>query len=166
MTDSALITVGLPVALAIIMFGRGLSLTVDDFRGVARVPRAVIVALALQILVLPLAFGAILGERDDLGEYVRQVGIVTTLFCLASLTIGYLGAKALRLTERQAIASSMEVGIHNTTVALTIALSVLASTEVAIPSAVYSIVMYIVAAAFGMLITRRRPDRELAQPAG
>lgn len=166
MTDSALITVGLPVAARDHHVRPG---PVPDGRRLPRGrprPRAVIVALALQILVLPLAFGAILGERDDLGEYVRQVGIVTTLFCLASLTIGYLGAKALRLTERQAIASSMEVGIHNTTVALTIALSVLASTEVAIPSAVYSIVMYIVAAAFGMLITRRRPDRELAQPAG
>ncbi len=33
----------------------------------------------------------------------------------------------------------MGVGIHNTTVALTIALSVLGSTQVAVPAAVYSI---------------------------
>ena len=55
----------------------------------------------------------------------------------------------------------MEVGIHNTTVALTIALSVLDSTEVAIPAAVYSILMYVLATAFGFLITRgvRGADR-------
>jgi BASS family bile acid:Na+ symporter len=60
----------------------------------------------------------------------------------------------------------MEVGIHNTTVALTIALSVLDSTEVAIPSAVYSILMYVLATAFGYLITRGRTSRgaEVDQP--
>jgi len=46
---SALITVGLPIALAIIRFGLGLSLTTDDFRPVARTPKAVAVAaLVLQ----------------------------------------------------------------------------------------------------------------------
>ncbi|WP_137294327.1 bile acid:sodium symporter family protein [Nocardioides dongxiaopingii] len=285
MDDSALITVGLPIALAIVMFGLGLSLRVDDFRRVARSPRAVVVALVLQILVLPViafglvtlfdldpllavgvmllaaspggttanlfshlfhgdvalnvsltainsvlaaftiplvtnfaighfdadgdlglqlgkvvqviaivlvpvgigmvvrsrdpgfadradkpvrifsivvlvvvAVGALLGERENLGDYVQQVGAVTALFCLASLTLGYLGARVFRLEERQAVACAMEIGIHNTTVALTIALSVLDSTEVAIPSAVYSVVMYVLATAFGFLITRgRRP---------
>ncbi|MFV2175258.1 hypothetical protein ACFHW2_29495 [Actinomadura sp. LOL_016] len=58
----------------------------------------------------------------------------------------------------------MEVGIHDTTVALTIALSVLNSTAVAIPAAVYSIVMYLLATAFGFCITRsdetNRPETE------
>lgn len=282
MNDSALITVGLPIALAIIMFGLGLSLTVGDFQRVARSPKAVVVALVLQVLVLPfvafglvvafdvdpllavgvmllaaspggttanlfshlfhgdvalnvtltainsvlaavsipvitnlaigyfdaegelglqlgkvvqviaivlvpvaigmvvrsrsesfaaradkpvrifsivvlvaVSIGAIVGERENIADYVEQVGLVVTLFCLASLTIGYLGARVMRLDERQAIASSMEVGIHNTTVAMTIALSVLDNTEVAIPSAVYSIVMYVLAALFGWAISRR-----------
>ncbi|MFE7534140.1 bile acid:sodium symporter family protein [Streptomyces rhizosphaericola] len=295
MNDSALITTGLPIALAIIMFGLGLSLTTDDFRRVTRSPRAVVVALVLQVLVLPLiafglvklfdldpllavgvmllaaspggttanlfshlfrgdvalnitltainsvlaaitipvvtnlaidhfdaqgdlglqlgkvvqviaivlipvavgmavrrrsaelaaradrpvrifsvlvlvvvSVGALLGERENLADYMQQVGLVTGIFCLASLTLGYAGARLLRLDKRQAIASSMEVGIHNTTVALTIALSVLDSTEVAIPSAVYSVLMYVLAAAFGYLITRRHTDTEesLHRPAG
>ncbi|MGW3439458.1 bile acid:sodium symporter family protein [Streptomyces bacillaris] len=295
MNDSALITTGLPIALAIIMLGLGLSLTTDDFRRVTRSPRAVVVALVLQVLVLPLiafglvklfdldpllavgvmllaaspggttanlfshlfrgdvalnitltainsvlaaitipvvtnlaidhfdaqgdlglqlgkvvqviaivlipvavgmavrrrsaelaaradrpvrifsvlvlvvvSVGALLGERENLADYMQQVGLVTGIFCLASLTLGYAGARLLRLDKRQAIASSMEVGIHNTTVALTIALSVLDSTEVAIPSAVYSVLMYVLAAAFGYLITRRHTDTEesLHRPAG
>ncbi|MCL7425362.1 bile acid:sodium symporter family protein [Streptomyces sp. YS415] len=293
MNDSALITTGLPIALAIIMFGLGLSLTTDDFRRVTRTPKAVVVALVLQVLVLPLvafglvkvfdldpllavgvmllaaspggttanlfshlfrgdvalnitltainsvlaaitipvitnlaidhfdaqgdlglqlgkvvqviavvlipvgigmvvrrrsadfaarsdrpvrifsiavlvivSVGALLGERENLADYTQQVGLVTGIFCLASLTLGYAGARLLRLDKRQAIASSMEVGIHNTTVALTIALSVLDSTEVAIPSAVYSILMYVLATAFGYLVTRRHSDaeRRLDQP--
>ncbi|USQ85410.1 hypothetical protein NFX46_17450 [Streptomyces phaeoluteigriseus] len=97
-----------------------------------------------------------------------QVGLATGIFCLASLSLGYGGARLLRLDKRQAIASSMEVGIHNTTVALTIALSVLDSTEVAIPSAVYSVLMYVFATAFGYVLTRRHSDteRSLRQPVG
>ncbi len=111
------------------------------------------------------AVGALLGERENLADYVRQVGLVTALFCAASLTLGYVGARVLRLDQPQAIASSMEVGIHNTTVALTIALSVLDSTEVAIPSAVYSVIMYVFATAFGFLVTRRTRGRQ-HQPVG
>src|SRR5690606_20857622 len=45
----------LPLALGVIMFGLGLSLTIDDFRRVARYPRAVLVGLFLQTGVLPCA---------------------------------------------------------------------------------------------------------------
>ncbi len=58
--DSALTTVGLPLALGIIMFGLGLSLTPDDFRRVGRAPKAVAVALGCQLIVLPLiCFGLV-----------------------------------------------------------------------------------------------------------
>ena len=58
--DSALTTVGLPLALAIIMFGLGLDLTVADFRRVGRAPKAVAVALACQVVLLPgICFGLV-----------------------------------------------------------------------------------------------------------
>src|ERR687894_1265041 len=58
--DSALTTVLLPLALALVMFGLGLSLTVGDFARVGRQPKAVLIALALQLLVLPaLCFGLV-----------------------------------------------------------------------------------------------------------
>lgn len=48
-----LTTVFLPLALAIIMLGLGLSLTLADFRRVLQQPRAVLVALACQAVLLP-----------------------------------------------------------------------------------------------------------------
>lgn len=52
----------LPPALAIIMLGLGLSLTVADFRRVLEQPRSVLVALVCQILLLPAAcFGLAIG---------------------------------------------------------------------------------------------------------
>jgi len=41
------------VALALVMFGLGLSLAVDDFRRLLQHPRAVLVALLLQVVLLP-----------------------------------------------------------------------------------------------------------------
>jgi BASS family bile acid:Na+ symporter len=112
------------------------------------------------VVLVIISVGAILGERENLADYVEQVGLVTGIFCLVSLGVGYAGARAMRLSEAQAVACSMEVGIHNTTIALTIALSVLDSTMVAIPAAVYSILMYFLATAFGFLITRGRRTEE------
>ncbi|MBM9465829.1 bile acid:sodium symporter family protein [Nakamurella sp. YIM 132084] len=58
---STLTTVGLPVALGIVMLGLGLTLTVADFRRVAHRPAAVAVALLCQVVLLPLiCFGLVL----------------------------------------------------------------------------------------------------------
>src|SRR3712207_1797316 len=74
MNDSALITIGLPIALAIIMFGLGLSLTPGDFARVARSPRAVVVALVTQVVVLPLVAFALV-ELFDL-DPLLAVGVM------------------------------------------------------------------------------------------
>ncbi|MBF6202278.1 bile acid:sodium symporter family protein, partial [Nocardia cyriacigeorgica] len=62
--------------------------------------------------------------------------------------------RLLGVPDRQSIACSMEVGIHNSTIAITIAVSVLDSTEMAVPAAIYGMLMFPLAAAFGFLITR------------
>ena len=60
MDDSVLTSVLLPIALAIIMLGLGLTLTVADFSRVLRMPRAVLVALGVQVILLPLiCFGLV-----------------------------------------------------------------------------------------------------------
>ncbi len=48
-----LLVVFLPVALSIIMFGMGLSLTLNDFRRVKDEPRAIIIGLIAQLALLP-----------------------------------------------------------------------------------------------------------------
>jgi BASS family bile acid:Na+ symporter len=54
MQSSAALSIGLPAVLCIIMLGLGLSLKLDDFRRVLREPRAVMIGLACQIVVLPI----------------------------------------------------------------------------------------------------------------
>lgn len=280
--DSALTTVGLPIALAIIMFGLGLSLTPDDFRRVARRPRAVAVALACQLILLPvvcfglvtlfdlppllgvglmllaaspggtsanlfshlfrgdvalnvtltavnsvvaivslplitnlaiahfdlddsvslqfvkiievfaivlvpvaigmavratvtswalrmdkpvrigsavilavLVVGILLDQRENVGDYLADVGLAAATFCAISLVTGYLVPKAAGVQEDQAIAASMEIGVHNATLAIFVAVEVLDSTAISVPAAVYSIFMFVFATLWGTAITRR-----------
>lgn len=280
--DSPLTTIGLPIALGIIMFGLGLSLTLADFDRVRQHPRAVVIALACQLLVLPavcfglvvaldlppllgigmmllaaspggtsanlfshlfhgdvalnvtltainsivaiftlpiitnlaiayfdrqdsvslqlrkvvevfavvllpvllgmlvrsrrpglaaradkpvrigsavvlavLVIGILVDQRDRIGDYLGDVGLATGLFCAISLVVGYVVPKALGVTQAQAIASSMEIGVHNGTLAIYIAVEVLAITEISVPAAVYSIFMFVFAGAWGYVLSRR-----------
>ena len=279
--DSALSTVGLPVALGVIMFGLGLSLTIADFARVRRSPRAVTVALLCQLVLLPLVcFGLVLAldlspllavgmmllaaspggstanlfshlfhgdvalnisltainsvvaivslpivtnlamayfdlgdevslqygkvievfavvlvpvalgmlvrakrpefadrmdrpvrigsavlllviivgivadQRENVGDYAASVGLAVTLFCLASLVVGYVVPKWAGVTDRQAVACSFEIGVHNATLAIYVAVEVLDSVELSVPAAVYGLVMFLLAALWGIALTR------------
>ena len=97
---------------------------------------------------------AIYSERQNIAIYLTQIGLATALFCILSLSIGYFVPKLLGISSTQARACAFEIGIHNSTLAMTIALSVIANPTVAMPAAVYSIFMYVFAALFGVMITR------------
>lgn len=299
MQPSIIMTVFLPLALAIIMLGLGLSLTIADFRRVIVYPKAVIVGLACQTIVLPLAcygiakgFGlspalgvglmllaaspggptanlfshlakgdvalnitltatnsllslftlplivnqsleafygtgkviplqadkiiqvfalvlvpvsigmvihakkpavsqklekpvkivsavflfliivaAIIKERTTLADSFRQVGLAALTFNLTSMGIGYFVPRLLQLPQRQSTAIGMEIGIHNGTLAITIASSplLLNNTTMSIPPAIYSLIMYMTASLFANFMARRNanetPAAEPPKPA-
>ena len=122
-----------------------------------------IFAVVFLILII---IGAIYSERNNIATYLTQVGLATVLFCIFSLCIGYFVPRLLGINSAQARACAFEIGIHNSTLAMTIALTVMASSAVAMPAAVYSLFMYIFAAVFGFLITRFAPlPAQLAEKA-
>ena len=70
---------------------------------------------------------------------------------------------------KQAVAIGMEIGIHNGTLAIAIASSplLLNDTTMAIPAAVYSIIMFFTAGVFGWIVNARVSRRATADlPAG
>ncbi|MFO0566349.1 MAG: bile acid:sodium symporter family protein [Polyangiaceae bacterium] len=100
---------------------------------------------------------AVLKERANLGEFFRQVGLAALAFNLASMTVGYFIPLVARVERKQAIAIGMEIGIHNGTLAIAIASSplLLNNSTMAIPPAIYSLIMFFTAGAFGWLVSRR-----------
>ena len=117
-----------------------------------------IFAVTFLILII---IGAITKERHQILEYLTQVGLATVIFCISSLAIGYFVPRLLGINSAQARACAFEIGIHNSTLAMTIALTVIANSTVAMPAAVYSIFMYIFAAIFGMLLNRLSSNKAI-----
>lgn len=121
----------------------------------------------LSALFLVLVIGAAVAkERAHILEYFQQVGLAALAFNVASMAVGYLVPLVVRLPKRQAIAIGMEIGIHNGTLAIAIASAptLLNNSTMAIPPAIYSLIMFFTAAAFGYLVNRRG-DRSAQGPA-
>jgi BASS family bile acid:Na+ symporter len=112
--------------------------------------------LSAVFLVLVIA-SAIAKQRGDLGEYFQQVGLAALAFNLASLFVGFVVPRIFRVETKQAIAIGMEIGIHNGTLAIAIATSpqLLNNSVMAIPPAIYSLIMFVTATLFGMFVARR-----------
>ena len=98
---------------------------------------------------------AILKEKDRLAESMGQIGIAMLVFNIGSMSLGYGVSRFFKLKLREATAITMEVGIHNSTLALYIAMTVLGSFELAIPAAIYSIFMFLTAGAFSAYLVNK-----------
>ncbi|MBA3549915.1 MAG: bile acid:sodium symporter family protein [Nannocystis sp.] len=111
-------------------------------------------------LVLIIA-ATIIKERAIIGDAFVSVGPAALCFNLASMTLGYGLPRLLRLDKRQSIAIGMEIGIHNGTLAIAIASAptLLNNSTMAIPPAIYSLIMFFTAGVFGYLVSRGRTDR-------
>ena len=99
---------------------------------------------------------AIAKEWGSLSTTFVQIGPAVLLFNLVSLFAGYYLSRAAGLDKPLSTAICYEIGIHNSTLAIFVALSVLGSYPLALPAAVYSVVMYITAPLFGWLVLKRR----------
>lgn len=129
---------------------------------VARMLERSVRLLSVGVLFLAIAF-AIVKERPNLGAYFSEVGLPSLVFNLTSLAIGYLVPIWLRLERKQAIAIGMEIGIHNATLAIAVATTVLGSTAMAVPPAIYSLIMFITAAVFGFIV-QGKAETPVGQP--
>lgn len=113
----------------------------------------------LSSLVLALLIAlAIASEWELLLRYAPVVGIACLAFNAISLAAGYGLSRAARLGRPQATAIAFEIGIHNGTLAIFIALEVLQRAGAAIAPAVYSVCMYLTAGAFAAWLLRRARD--------
>ncbi|MFC9964038.1 bile acid:sodium symporter family protein [Nocardia ignorata] len=120
------------------------------------------VRIASVLILAVIVAVTMIADRAAIGGYFLDVGAITIVFCVISLTTGYLVPLAFGVSPPQAIASSMEVGVHNSAIAITLAITVLDSARIAVPAAVYAVLMTPLATLFGALVSRRAVHREPA----
>jgi BASS family bile acid:Na+ symporter len=107
-------------------------------------------------LLIALAF---ISEWPTVRAFLPVVGLACVAFNLLSLLSGYVAARAARLAEPQAIAIGFEIGIHNGTLAIFIAIEVLQRSQAAIAPAVYALSMYLTGAIFAAWLLHKRKGR-------
>ncbi|MGK8506173.1 bile acid:sodium symporter family protein [Nocardia asiatica] len=119
----------------------------------------------LSVVVLALVIAAGVGANlDTLTEHIGKLASICLSFAVLSLAIGYFLPRLLRVETGEAIASAMEIGVHNAALAIAVAASVLHNETMAVPGAVYGVLMNIPAAAAAYLLARRA-RREQPAPA-
>lgn len=101
---------------------------------------------------------AVLKERENLLTYISQVGPVALSLNIATLFIGFYSARLLGLSKKQSRTVSIEAGIQNGTLGITIAATLIGNSQMTIPSAIYGILMFATA---GILIFLGQRDIEL-----
>jgi BASS family bile acid:Na+ symporter len=115
-------------------------------------PVRVLSTVVLALLII----AAVIIERATLAAHALTLGGVVLLFNLASLLSGYWAGRLARLGVPQATAIAFEIGIHNGTLAIFVALSVLQMPEASVIPALYALAMYLTGGVFVWWCLRQR----------
>ena len=114
------------------------------------------------LLLFALAVLSIAKEWRLLTESFAQIGLAVIAFNLISLLAGYYVSRASGLDKSISTAIGFEIGIHNSALAMFIALNVLNNVQLALPAGIYSVSMLVTATLFGFFVLRQRESPPLA----
>lgn len=112
--------------------------------------------LSLVFLVLVIV-ALVIKERAILGSSFQEVGLAALAFNVVGMGLGYLVCWFLKVPRDQATAVAMGLGVRNGTLTITVAGTALGSMAMAIPAAVYSLLMFVTAGIAGVLF---RPKKQ------
>jgi bile acid:Na+ symporter, BASS family len=140
-------SIGLLVVIILVPISIGMVLRARRPEMAARAERGVSAfgALVLVLLIVAIAYDL----REDLVDFLIQAGPAALLLNLGGMAVGLaLGVKVL--SGRDARTCAVELGIKNGTLGILVGVTVIGGTvgfEIAVPAAVYSLVMYVTAPA-------------------
>lgn len=93
-------------------------------------------------------------EGSKLPGFLAQAGLAIVMLNLLAMLAGLLAGKLFRLPLAQQVCIGIEVGIQNGTLAIAITAGLLNNPDMAVPAAVYSLLMY--ATGLGAILYGRR----------
>lgn len=124
------------------------------------------VKIASAILLTVIILGAILKQKEEIIPAFKELGVVVLLLNIITLALGFFVAKLLGLGFRQASTIAIESGIQNGTLAIAIAAgaSLLNNPQMAIPPAVYSILMFFTGGVVAWIFARKNKSLDNEKP--
>ncbi len=124
-----------------------------QFPGSARRLEKPMSRLAVGLLALIIVL-LLVREGSKLPGFLVQVGIGVVLLNLLATLAGFLAGKLFQLPLAQQICIAIEVGIQNGTLAIAITAGLLNNPDMAVPAAIYSLLMYVTG--FGAILYGRQ----------
>ncbi|WP_275098318.1 bile acid:sodium symporter family protein [Sedimenticola hydrogenitrophicus] len=109
--------------------------------------RPYVIRIAVTALVLLIA-ALVYRERQKLPDMLLAAGPAALTLCLLGMACAYALALAANLRQQQTTAIVIETGMQSGGTAIAIAAGLLAAPAMAVPAAVYSLIMYLVTAVF------------------
>lgn len=117
------------------------------------------------VVLAVLIVGLIYGVRDQIWDLLKQAGPATFLLNIAGITLGLLVGRGAGLTQRESLAVAVELGIKNGTIALMVTLTLLESSAMSIPAAVYGVLMFPIGFVLAMYGRSVIPQASIQAPA-
>lgn len=105
------------------------------------------VRIASALILILVIVGIIIKEKDTLAESFQQAGLVVITLNLVVMFVGYYSAKAFSISNKRALSIAIESGIQNGTLGITVAVVLLGSSQFAVVSAIYGVLMFFTGAA-------------------
>jgi len=107
------------------------------------------------ILFVLVLVGAIAKERENIAEYFAQAGLVTLVLNVGMMVLAYVIARRLASGVQQRIAISIECGLQNGTLAITVAVVFFGGGAFVIPAATYSLIMFATSLLFILFLRQK-----------
>ncbi|RDI55536.1 bile acid:sodium symporter family protein [Nocardia mexicana] len=120
----------------------------------SRRARGAVKVLSIVVLAL-VVVAAVARDFDTLTDNVGALAAVCLLLATVGILVGFYVSRLFGIEADQAVAAAMEIGIHNGALAIAVATSVLHNSAMAVPPAVYGVLMNVPAAVAAALFARR-----------
>ncbi|MFM7888661.1 MAG: bile acid:sodium symporter family protein [Pseudanabaena sp.] len=120
------------IGMSIRQFAPNLSAKLEK---VTSISAAVLLAVIILLLIVK--------EWIRLPNFIVQVGVGVLLLNTLSMAAGFYLSKLFQLNLKQQICISIEVGLQNGTLAIAITAGLLNNPDMAVPAAIYSLLMYV-----------------------
>ncbi len=95
----------------------------------------------------------LVAEYKAIGSNFAVVGPAVITLNVLAMTLSYQIAKAAKLDSKQSTAIAIELGVHNTTLAM--AVGAMVAPALVVPAAVYGVFMFITAGVFAKIMHKR-----------
>ncbi len=117
--------------------------------------------IASTVIFIIVVVGIILANKHIIIGALKKLGLVTIALNLITMILGFYTARFFKLNLKQSISITIESGIQNGTLAIVIATTILKQSEMSMPAAIYSLLMFFTGGFLMWWFGRRNAEDEI-----